>query len=102
MHLLQIAAVMGRFFQRHLLAALAPPGLDLEGALAALLSLSLIYQERSSIPEVAYSFRHVLVQDAIYQALPGRRRAPLHQRRGAGDRVFQQPGPPHRAARLSL
>ena len=26
-----------------------------------------------------YSFRHVLVQDAIYQALPGRRRAPLHQ-----------------------
>ena len=77
-HLLQMAAVMGRFFQRRLLAALAPPGLDLEGTLAALSSLALIYQERS-IPEVEYSFRHVLVQDAIYHALPSRRRAPLHQ-----------------------
>jgi hypothetical protein len=76
-HLLQIAAVMGRFFQRRLLAALAPPGLDLEGALATLSSLALIYRERS-IPEVEYSFRHVLVQDAIYEALPVRRRAPLH------------------------
>ena len=77
-HLMQIAAVAGRFFQRRLLAALAPPGFDLEGALAALSSLALIYQERS-IPDVEYSFRHVLVQDAIYQALPGRRRALLHQ-----------------------
>ena len=77
-HLLQIAAVMGRFFQQRLLVALAPPGLDLEGALAALSSLALIYQERS-IPEVEYSFRHVLVQDAIYHALPSRRRAPLHK-----------------------
>ena len=40
--------------------------------------MALIYQERS-IPEVEYSFRHVLVQDAIYQALPARRRAPLHR-----------------------
>jgi DNA-binding SARP family transcriptional activator len=77
-HLLKTAAVMGRFFQRRLLAALAPPGLNLEEALAALSSLALIYQERSS-PEVEYSFRHVLVQDAIYRALPGRRRASLHQ-----------------------
>ena len=77
--LLQIAAVAGRFCQPRLLVALAPPGLDLEGALAALSSLAFVAQVRST-PEVEYSFRHVLVQEAVYQALPSKRRALLHQR----------------------
>jgi DNA-binding SARP family transcriptional activator len=76
--LLQAAAVMGRFFQRRLLTALVPAGFDLDAALAVLAAAALIYQERA-IPEVEYSFRHVLVQDAIYQAMPARRRAPLHR-----------------------
>jgi DNA-binding SARP family transcriptional activator/regulation of enolase protein 1 (concanavalin A-like superfamily) len=76
--LLQIAAVTGHVFQRPLLAALAPPEIDLEEALVALSSLAFIRQERGGA-HVEYSFRHVLVQDAIYQSLPAKRRAPLHQ-----------------------
>jgi DNA-binding SARP family transcriptional activator len=80
--LLQMAAVLGRYFPRRLLAAVAPSGLDLaaalDAALEALAALALVYQERS-VPEVEYSFRHVLVQDAIYQAVPARRRAVLHR-----------------------
>lgn len=76
--LLQIASVLGHFCQRRLLAALAPPDLDLERALVTLSSLALIHREPRGPGEV-YSFRHVLVQEAIYQSLPSKRRGALHQ-----------------------
>ncbi|MFN8495825.1 MAG: AAA family ATPase [Caldilineaceae bacterium] len=81
--LLQGAAVIGRLFRPRLLAATAPAELDLDRALAALTDEALIYEERT-IPEREYSFRHVLVQDAVYHALPGRRRAKLHQQVAEG------------------
>ncbi|MCE7985245.1 MAG: DUF1349 domain-containing protein [Caldilinea sp. CFX5] len=75
--LLQNAAVVGRLFRPRVLAALLPAA-KLDQALAELTDQAFIYQERS-LPEPEYSFRHVLMQDAIYHALPGRRRARLHQ-----------------------
>jgi tetratricopeptide (TPR) repeat protein len=71
--------VIGHSFQQCLLAVLAPPGFDLEDALVALSSSAFIRQERRG-SDVGYSFRHVLVQEAIYQSLPVKRRAPMHQR----------------------
>lgn len=76
--LLQSAAVMGRLFRPRVLAALLPTENKLDQLLTALTDQAFIYQERS-LPEREYSFRHVLMQDAIYHALPGRRRARLHQ-----------------------
>lgn len=76
--LLQSAAVIGRLFRSRLLAAILPNAANLEQDLAELTDQAFIYQERS-LPECEYSFRHVLMQDAIYYALPGRRRARLHQ-----------------------
>lgn len=76
--LLQSAAVMGRLFRRRVLAALFPNDTKLDQRLTDLTNQAFIYQERS-LPERAYAFRHVLLQDTIYHALPGRRRARLHQ-----------------------
>ncbi|MBW7885469.1 MAG: AAA family ATPase, partial [Caldilineaceae bacterium] len=76
--LLQVAAVASQRWQFRLLAALTPTDLDLGQALAALSSSAFLYAEHSG-PEAEYAFRHVLVQEAVYQALPGKRRAPLHQ-----------------------
>jgi predicted ATPase/DNA-binding SARP family transcriptional activator/class 3 adenylate cyclase len=51
---------------------------ELEGILWALEERALIYQERA-IPEVEYSFKHVLTQEAVYQNIPQRRRQALHR-----------------------
>lgn len=76
--LLQSAAVIGRLFRPCLLSTMLPTVTNLDQLLAELTDQAFIYQERS-LPEREYSFRHVLMQDAIYHALPGRRRAKLHQ-----------------------
>lgn len=76
--LLHRAAVVGRIFRPRLLAALLPSESKLDQRLTELTDQAFIYQERS-LPEREYSFRHVLMQDAIYHALPSRRRARLHQ-----------------------
>jgi predicted ATPase len=39
----------------------------------------LIYQ-KGIVPEEEYPFKHVLTQEALYQNIPKRRRASLHQR----------------------
>lgn len=61
-----------------MLATLLPAETKLNQALADLTDQAFIYQERS-LPEPEYSFCHVLMQDAIYHALPSQRRARLHQ-----------------------
>jgi DNA-binding SARP family transcriptional activator len=75
--LLRRAAVIGHLFSAQVLALIAPRALDLEQALWALEEAALIYRERI-VPEVEYSFRHVLIQETIYQTLSGRQRARLH------------------------
>ena len=74
---IQIAAVQGRIFHLPLLAAVVPADLDLAEALDQLTAQNLIYHERT-LPEREYSFHHVLLQAAIYYALPQTRRRDLH------------------------
>jgi tetratricopeptide (TPR) repeat protein/regulation of enolase protein 1 (concanavalin A-like superfamily) len=75
---LQCASVIGRLFRPQLLERVLPDGSALDPALWMLEEQQFIYQERV-VPEVEYSFRHVLTQEAIYASLLRRRRAELHQ-----------------------
>jgi len=72
------AAVIGRVFPKKVLQQAMPEGIDLEKALWDLEGRGLVYQERA-IPEVEYSFRHVLMQEAIYHNTLRHRRKILHQ-----------------------
>jgi tetratricopeptide (TPR) repeat protein len=70
------ASVIGRVFRRRVLEMTAgQPNLDRD--LWALEDRGLIYEERA-VPELEYSFRHVLVQEALVQSLPGQQRATIH------------------------
>lgn len=79
--LLQRAAVIGRVFTRRLLAQVVPTGVDLDNMLLGLTNHTLIYQERV-IPEEEYSFKHVLVQEAIYQNTLPEKREQFHRQVG--------------------
>ena len=76
---LQTAAVIGRVFRRRILAHVLRSEVDLDKALWELEGRGLIYQERA-IPEEEFSFRHVLMQEAIYHNILRHRRKSLHQR----------------------
>jgi len=76
--ILQIGACIGREFSYELLARIANlPHEQLEIALHKLTEAGLIYR-RGIPPEAAYTFKHVLMQDAAYDFLPESRRAQLH------------------------
>ncbi len=75
---LQTAAVIGRVFRQRILEQAISPGMDLAKILWGLEELGMIYQERS-IPEVEYSFCHVLMQEAIYHNILRHRRKAMHQ-----------------------
>ena len=80
-HFLQLAAVLGRLFQPTLVERMAAAPLDSAATLRPLIEKNFIYQERA-FPAPEYSFHHVLVRDAIYQALPASRRQGYHRRAG--------------------
>ncbi len=71
------AAVIGRVFSKKVLQQALPGIPNLENTLWELEGRGLVYQERI-IPEVEYSFRHVLMQEAIYHNCLHRRRRILH------------------------
>jgi class 3 adenylate cyclase/tetratricopeptide (TPR) repeat protein len=74
----QIASVIGREFDRNLLAqvaALATPMLD--DALRQLLAAQLVVMGGTS--QQSLLFRHALIQDAAYQSLLSRKRVHYHQ-----------------------
>jgi predicted ATPase len=75
---LQTAAVIGRVFRKRILQKAISFTLDLDKALWGLEERGFIYQERT-IPEEEYSFRHVLMQEAIYYNILRGRRKMLHQ-----------------------
>ncbi len=94
--LAQRASVMGKSFEQAALAELVPA--DQGGALArdllALVRKELIRPDRSQLSAGdAYRFRHQLIRDAAYDALPKAERAELHARFGdwlervSGDRL---------------
>jgi class 3 adenylate cyclase/predicted ATPase len=79
-HIAQVAAAIGREFSFDLLRAVT--GLseeELQVALDQLVASALVFRGGTP-PEVAYSFKHALIQDAAYQSLLKSRRQELHQR----------------------
>ena len=75
---LQQAAIIGRLFTKRLLVQLVAAEIELERAINTLTEQAFIYPERV-VPEEEYSFKHALVQDAIYQTMPQAQRSRNHQ-----------------------
>ncbi|MGH6832381.1 MAG: ATP-binding protein, partial [Methyloceanibacter sp.] len=95
---LQLAAVVGKTFTREAVEALeeAEARPDVARRLESVVRREIIRPDRSS-PDIfdAYRFRHILIRDAAYAALPKGERAELHERfadfveRAAGDRLTE-------------
>jgi class 3 adenylate cyclase/tetratricopeptide (TPR) repeat protein len=78
---LERGAVEGELFHRGTVQALAPEETEVTPRLAALVRRDLVRPDQPVIPrEDAYRFRHLLIRDAAYEALPKAARAELHQR----------------------
>ena len=95
---LELAAVVGKTFSREALEALveAEAVPDVAQRLESVVRREIIRPDRSS-PDIVdtYRFRHILIRDAAYSALPKGERAELHERfadfqeRAAGDRLSE-------------
>jgi class 3 adenylate cyclase/tetratricopeptide (TPR) repeat protein len=80
-YVLERGAVEGELFHLGAVQALAPEETEVTPRLAALVRRELVRPDRPSLPgEDAYRFRHLLVRDAAYDALPKATRADLHRR----------------------
>jgi class 3 adenylate cyclase/tetratricopeptide (TPR) repeat protein len=78
---LERGAVEGELFHRGTVQALAPEETEVMPRLAALVKRDLVRPDRPILPsEDAYRFRHLLIRDAAYEALPKATRADLHRR----------------------
>jgi DNA-binding SARP family transcriptional activator/tetratricopeptide (TPR) repeat protein len=77
------ASVIGKVFYREAVVELAPDSVRpaVDAYLLTLTAKELIRPGPSDFPgERAYWFRHLLIRDAAYAAMPKRRRAELHER----------------------
>jgi class 3 adenylate cyclase/tetratricopeptide (TPR) repeat protein len=77
------AAVVGRVFEQAAVAELTPEALrpEVPRSLVALVRKELVRPERSELAAGdAFKFRHILIRDAAYEALPKTERAELHER----------------------
>jgi tetratricopeptide (TPR) repeat protein len=77
------ASVEGKVFHRGAVAALAPDELrpGVPGYLMALIRKELVRPDRATfVGEEAFRFRHLLIRDAAYHAMPKETRAELHER----------------------
>jgi class 3 adenylate cyclase/tetratricopeptide (TPR) repeat protein len=78
---LETGAVEGELFHRGTVQALSPEETEVTPRLAALVRRDLVRPDRPQLPhEDAYRFRHLLIRDAAYDALPKASRADLHRR----------------------
>jgi class 3 adenylate cyclase/tetratricopeptide (TPR) repeat protein len=78
---LERGAVEGELFHRGTVQALAPEETEVTPRLAALVRRALVRPDQPVLPrEEAYRFRHLLIRDAAYDALPKSTRAELHRR----------------------
>jgi class 3 adenylate cyclase/tetratricopeptide (TPR) repeat protein len=75
----QIAAVVGRVFQRYVLDRVVDDPSILDDCLAQL-QMAQIIRERSPSPEAEYIFKHILTQEAAYQSLLSQQRKAYHRR----------------------
>jgi len=78
---LERGAVEGQVFHRSAVEALAPSGMQLDAQLQGLVRKELVRPEQALLPDDdAFRFRHILIRDAAYDALPKATRADLHER----------------------
>jgi len=78
---LQCGSIEGRVFHRGAVLALNPAEAQLTARLTALVRKELVRPDKSQLPgEDAFRFRHLLIRDAAYDALPKATRAELHER----------------------
>jgi class 3 adenylate cyclase len=78
---LQRGSVEGRLFHRGAVQALAPEEQQVMVRLTSLIRKELVRPDKAQLPgEDAFRFRHLLIRDAAYDALPKAARAELHQR----------------------
>jgi class 3 adenylate cyclase/tetratricopeptide (TPR) repeat protein len=78
---LERGAVEGRVFHRGAVQALAPEESQVTARLTALVRKELVRPDKPLLAgDDAYRFRHLLIRDAAYDALPKATRADLHER----------------------
>jgi predicted ATPase/class 3 adenylate cyclase len=78
---LERGSVEGKTFHRGALLALAPEEPQIDARLTTLIRKELVRPARATLPgDDAYRFRHLLIRDAAYDALPKATRAALHER----------------------
>jgi class 3 adenylate cyclase len=78
---LERGAVEGEIFHRGAVQALGPDETQVTPRLAALVRKELIAPDVPQLPgEDGFRFRHLLIRDAAYEALPKATRAELHER----------------------
>ncbi|HEU5216962.1 MAG TPA: adenylate/guanylate cyclase domain-containing protein [Gaiellaceae bacterium] len=78
---LERGSVEGRTFHRGAVAALSDSDGSVDQRLVALVRKELVRPERAQLTgDDAYRFRHLLIRDAAYEALPKATRADLHRR----------------------
>jgi tetratricopeptide (TPR) repeat protein len=78
---LERGAVEGQVFHRSAVAALAPDDPDVPSRLMGLVRKELVRPSRALLPgDDAFRFRHLLIRDAAYDALPKAERGALHER----------------------
>lgn len=78
---LQLASVIGRSFFLRVLRAVDESSPELDKHVGTLLRMDLI-RESARVPEVEYSFRNPLTQEAVYETILLRRRREFHRRVG--------------------
>jgi class 3 adenylate cyclase len=79
--ILELGAIEGQIFHRAALVALAGDTADVDAHLAALVRKELLRPEPSLVSDDdAYRFRHLLIRDAAYEAVPKSVRIDLHER----------------------
>jgi DNA-binding SARP family transcriptional activator len=80
--LIGAASVVGKEFWRGALSELTTERerAEVDSRLRSLVQKNLIYPARSRFFDGAFRFRHILIRDAAYEALPKARRAELHER----------------------
>jgi len=78
---LERGSVEGRVFHRGAVQALAPEELQTVARLTSLVRKELVRPDKAHfVGEDAFRFRHLLIRDAAYDALPKATRAELHER----------------------
>jgi class 3 adenylate cyclase/tetratricopeptide (TPR) repeat protein len=76
---LQLASVIGRSFYLRVLQAIDESSPELDKQVRTLLRLDLI-RESARVPEIEYSFRNPLTQEAVYETILLKRRREFHRR----------------------